>query len=94
MQRVCLALPTMRACPGTIVDLAEEAAYAVETFGAEVHLLVLDTTEGAEFAKNADAVAALAPAPGVFVHHLGNEAQHAFFLDVARRSGGADPGLL
>ncbi|MFD5559812.1 DUF6271 family protein [Kitasatospora griseola] len=94
MQRVCLALPTMRACPGTIADLTEEAAYAVETFGVEVHLLVLDTTEDAEFAKNADAVAALTPAPGVFVHHLGNEAQREFFLDVARRSGGADPELL
>ncbi|MFE9425629.1 DUF6271 family protein [Kitasatospora sp. NPDC006697] len=94
MQRVCLALPTMRPCPGTIVDLAEEAAYAVATFGAEVHLLILDTTTAADFAKNADAVASLAPVPGVFVHHLGNEQQRAFLLGVARRSGAADPELL
>ncbi|MFD8695821.1 DUF6271 family protein [Kitasatospora purpeofusca] len=94
MQRVCLALPTMRSCPGTIVDLAEEAAYAVATFGVEVHLLVLDTTDEAEFAKNADAVAALAPTPGVFVHHLGNAQQREFFRAVAERSGGADPELL
>ncbi|MFE6745303.1 DUF6271 family protein [Kitasatospora purpeofusca] len=94
MQRVCLALPTMRSCPGTIVDLAEEAAYAVATFGVEVHLLVLDTTDDAEFAKNADAVAALAPTPGVFVHHLGNTQQREFFRSVAERSGGADPELL
>ena len=94
MQRVCLALPTMRACPGTVVDLAEEAAYAVATFGVEVHLLVLDTTEAAEFAKNADAVASLTPTPGVFVHHLGNAQQREFLLGVAERSGAADPELL
>ncbi|WP_327072659.1 DUF6271 family protein [Kitasatospora purpeofusca] len=94
MQRVCLALPTMRSCPGTIVDLAEEAAYAVATFGVEVHLLVLDTTDEAEFAKNADAVAALTPTPGVFVHLLGNEQQREFFRSVAERAGGADPELL
>ncbi|TWF71804.1 DUF6271 family protein, partial [Kitasatospora viridis] len=95
MQRVCLALPTMRACPDTIVDLAEEAAYAVATFGVEVHLLVLDTTEAAEFAKNAAAVASLAPTAGVFVHHLGNAEQRDFLLGVAERSGAAaDPALL
>ncbi len=94
MQRVCLALPTMRPCPGTIVDLAEEAAYAVANFGVEVHLLVLDTTTAAEFAKNADAVASLVPTPGVFVHHLGEEEQRDFFRRVAEKSGGADPGLL
>ncbi|MFG3052322.1 DUF6271 family protein [Kitasatospora sp. NPDC048239] len=94
MQRVCLALPTMRSCPGTIVDLAEEAAYAVETFGVEVHLLVLDTTDAAEFAKNADAVAALAPTPGVFVHHLGNDQQREFLRRAAEQSGAADPELL
>ncbi|MFI5529954.1 DUF6271 family protein [Kitasatospora sp. NPDC051853] len=95
MQRVCLALPTMRPCPETIVDLAEEAAYAVEAFGVEVHLLVLDTTAAEAFAKNAEAVAALAPAPGVFVHHLGEERQREWLRGVAERSGsGADPELL
>ncbi|GAA1242135.1 DUF6271 family protein [Kitasatospora nipponensis] len=94
MQRVCLALPTMRACPGTIVDLAAEAAYAVATFGVEVHLLVLDTTDAAEFAKNAAAVASLAPTPGVFVHHLGEARQREFLSRVAKGSGAADPELL
>ncbi|MFJ8043982.1 DUF6271 family protein [Kitasatospora sp. NPDC096147] len=95
MQRVCLALPTMRPCPETIVDLAEEAAYAVATFGAEVHLLVLDTTDDASFAKNADAVATLPATPGVHVHHLGNAQQREFFLRIAERSGSAhDPELL
>ncbi|MEV6976839.1 DUF6271 family protein [Kitasatospora sp. NPDC093806] len=94
MQRVCLALPTMRPCPGTIVDLAEEAAYAVATFGVEVHLLVLDTTDDADFAKNADAVASLTPTPGVVVHHLGNARQREFLRRVSERAGGADPELL
>ncbi|MFE6052987.1 DUF6271 family protein [Kitasatospora sp. NPDC056446] len=94
MQRVCLALPTMRPCPETIAELAEEAAYAVATFGVEVHLLVLDTTDAAAFAENAAAAAALEPAPGVVVHHLGNERQREFFRRVAERTGAADPELL
>ncbi|MFJ6619454.1 DUF6271 family protein [Kitasatospora sp. NPDC091335] len=94
MQRVCLALPTMRPCPDTIVDLAEEAAYAVENFGVEVHLLVLDTTDAVEFAKNAGAVAALEPTPGVFVHHLGEAQQREFLRRASVRSGAADPELL
>ncbi|MGV9271371.1 DUF6271 family protein [Kitasatospora sp. NPDC003701] len=94
MQRVCLALPTMRPCPDTIVDLAEEAAYAVATFGVEVHLLVLDTTDAAAFAKNADAVASLTPTPGVFVHHLGNAQQREFLRRVIERSDAPDPELL
>ncbi|MFE3502153.1 DUF6271 family protein [Kitasatospora sp. NPDC059160] len=94
MQRVCLALPTMRSCPETIAELAEEAAYAVATFGVEVHLLILDTTGAAAFAQNADAVAALEPTPGVAVHHLGEARQREFLRRVAERSGAADPGLL
>ncbi|MEV7600819.1 DUF6271 family protein [Kitasatospora sp. NPDC089797] len=94
MQRVCLALPTMRSCPETIAELHEEAAYAVETFGTEVHLLVLDTTDAATFAENARAVAALAPTPGVVVHHLGEARQREFLRGVAERSGAADPALL
>ncbi|SOB79961.1 DUF6271 family protein [Streptomyces sp. 1331.2] len=94
MQRVCLALPTMRPCPETIAELAEEAAYAVATFGVEVHLLVLDTTDAAEFAQNAAAVAALEPTPGVVVHHLGEAQQRKFLRRVAERSGAADPELL
>ncbi|MBV2155881.1 DUF6271 family protein [Kitasatospora sp. SUK 42] len=94
MQRVCLALPTMRPCPETIADLAEEAAYAVATFGAEVHLLILDTTDGDAFARNAGAVAALAPTPGVVVHHLGEARQREFLRRAVERSGAADPELL
>ncbi|MFJ8474545.1 DUF6271 family protein [Kitasatospora sp. NPDC094011] len=94
MQRVCLALPTMRPCPETIAELAEEAAYAVATFGVEVHLLILDTTGAAAFAQNAAAVAALTPTPGVVVHHLGEARQREFLRRVTERSGAADPALL
>ncbi|MEU9045454.1 MULTISPECIES: DUF6271 family protein [unclassified Kitasatospora] len=94
MQRVCLALPTMRPCAATIADLAEEAAYAVATFDVEVHLLILDTTDAAGFAENAGAVSALAPTPGVVVHHLGEAQQREFLHRVAERSGAPDPELL
>ncbi|MFD5467904.1 DUF6271 family protein [Kitasatospora sp. NPDC127059] len=94
MQRICLALPTMRPCPETIAELAEEAAYAVANFGVEAHLLILDTTGAAEFAQNARAVAALEPTPGVVVHHLGEERQRDFLRRVTERSGAADPELL
>ncbi|MFJ9458967.1 DUF6271 family protein [Kitasatospora sp. NPDC101447] len=94
MRRICLALPTMRPCAGTIADLAEEAAHAVANFGVEVHLLVLDTNDAAGFAENAGAVAALAPAPGVVVHHLGEARQRTFLRRVTERSGAPDPDLL
>ncbi|WP_241681527.1 DUF6271 family protein, partial [Streptomyces sp. CB01881] len=38
MSRICLALPTNRACAATISAVGEEAAYAAEQFGVEVHL--------------------------------------------------------
>lgn len=44
MRRVCLTLPTHRACVGTIAAVGEEAAYGAEKFGVEVHLLVLDSS--------------------------------------------------
>lgn len=94
MQRVCLALPTMRPCPDTIAELAEEAAYAVANFRVEVHLLILDTTDAVGFAENAGAVAALEPTPGVVVHHLGEARQREFLRRVSERSGAADPELL
>lgn len=94
MQRVCLALPTMRPCPDTIAELAEEAAYAVANFDVEVHLLILDTTDAVEFAQNAGTVAALEPTPGVVVHHLSGAQQREFLRRVTERSGAADPELL
>ncbi|MFD8963362.1 DUF6271 family protein, partial [Streptomyces anulatus] len=42
MRRVCLTLPTHRACTGTIAATGEEAAYGARQFDVEVHLLILD----------------------------------------------------
>ncbi|WP_309505694.1 DUF6271 family protein, partial [Streptomyces phytophilus] len=39
MARICLTLPTNRACAATIAAVHEEAAHAAAHFGAEVHFL-------------------------------------------------------
>ncbi|CAM5530675.1 hypothetical protein STANM309S_00834 [Streptomyces tanashiensis] len=63
MRRVCLTLPTHRACPATIRAVAEEAAHGARHFGVEVHLLILDSSEAAVLAGHRRTVAALPPAP-------------------------------
>ncbi|MFE6228983.1 DUF6271 family protein [Streptomyces sp. NPDC057854] len=92
MRRVCLTLPTHRACTATIAAVAEEAAYGAREFGAEVHLLVLDSSASADLAAHRAAVAALPPAPGVVVHHLDEDDQRAFLRAVLATAGlpGAD----
>ncbi|MFI8372306.1 DUF6271 family protein [Streptomyces sp. NPDC085466] len=92
MRRVCLTLPTHRACAATIAAVAEEAAYGAREFGVEVHLLVLDSSAPADLAAHRAAVAALPPAPGVVVHHLDEDRQRAFLEEVLAASGlaGAD----
>ncbi|MGW6561305.1 DUF6271 family protein [Streptomyces hydrogenans] len=92
MRRVCLTLPTNRACTATIAAVAEEAAYGAREFGVEVHLLVLDSSAPADLAAHRTAVAALPPAPGVVVHHLDEERQRAFLRETVAAAGlpGAD----
>ncbi|MDX2293522.1 MULTISPECIES: DUF6271 family protein [Streptomyces] len=92
MRRVCLTLPTHRACTGTIAAVAEEAAYGAREFGVEVHLLILDSSAPADLATHRAAVAALPPAPGVVVHHLDEDRQRAFLREVLTAAGlaGAD----
>ncbi|MFD4372878.1 DUF6271 family protein [Streptomyces sp. NPDC058486] len=92
MRRVCLTLPTNRACTETIAAVAEEAAYGAREFGVEVHLLILDSSPPADLTAHRAAVAALAPAPGVVVHHLDEDRQRAFLREVLAASGlfGAD----
>ncbi|GAA3088571.1 DUF6271 family protein [Streptomyces roseofulvus] len=92
MRRVCLTLPTHRACTGTIAVVAEEAAYGAREFGVEVHLLILDSSAPADLAAHRAAVAALPPAPGVVVHHLDEDRQRAFLREVLTAAGlaGAD----
>lgn len=94
MRRVCLTLPTNRACTATITAVAEEAAYGAREFGVEVHLLVLDSSAPADLAAHRAAVAALPPAPGVVVHHLDEERQRAFLRAVVTASGAAEADRL
>ncbi|WP_405359225.1 DUF6271 family protein [Kitasatospora sp. NBC_00085] len=91
MHRICLTLPTNRACAATISAIGEEAAYAAEHFGVEVHLLVLDSSDEPTFAVHAKAAAALPETPNVIVHHLDEARQRAFLRAVIHRSGVADP---
>ncbi|MFE7334790.1 DUF6271 family protein [Streptomyces griseus] len=87
MRRVCLTLPTHRACSGTIAAIGEEAAYGAREFGVEVHLLILDSSPEPVLAEHRAAVAALPASPGVTVHHLDEDEQRAFLREVTERSG-------
>ncbi|MFK0211610.1 DUF6271 family protein [Streptomyces sp. NPDC090298] len=94
MRRVCLTLPTHRACPETVRAMAAEAAEGARRFRAEVHLLILDSSEAPVLAEHRRTVAALPPAPGVVVHHLDETAQRDFLREVLARSGAAAPERL
>lgn len=87
MDRICLTLPTNRACATTLADVHGEAAYAAGHSGAEVHLLILDSADERVRAEHAGVVAGLPPAAGVVVHHLGEAEQRSFLRDVLRRAG-------
>ncbi|MGW0646609.1 DUF6271 family protein [Streptomyces badius] len=89
MRRVCLTLPTHRACTGTITAIADEAAYGAGEFGSEIHLLILDSSPAPVLSEHRKAVAALPASPGVTVHHLDEDEQRAFLREVLDRSGEA-----
>ncbi|AZK92602.1 MULTISPECIES: DUF6271 family protein [Streptomyces] len=91
MRRVCLTLPTNRACATTIAAVAGEAADGARRFGVEVQLLVLDSSGAPERAGHRAAIAALPEAPGVVIHHLDEEQQRSFLRKVILRSGAAAP---
>ncbi|MFD0077244.1 DUF6271 family protein [Streptomyces sp. NPDC127166] len=91
MRRVCLTLPTHRACSGTIRAVAAEAAHGAREFGVEVHLLILDSSPAPVLAEHRQTVAALPPVPGVVVHHFDEAAQRDFLREVIVRSGVAEP---
>ncbi|MFF5788623.1 DUF6271 family protein [Streptomyces sp. NPDC012693] len=90
MRRICLTLPTDRACAATLRAVAEEAAYGARRFGAEVRLLVLDSSDAPVLAGHRKVVASLPPTPGVIVHHLDEDEQRTFLREVIARSGVAD----
>ncbi|MEU2562409.1 DUF6271 family protein [Streptomyces longispororuber] len=87
MRKICLTLPTNRACAPMVTALGAEAAYAAAHFGVEVHLLVLDSSGPDAFAAHARAARALTEVPGVVVHHLDEAAQRAFLRQAVERSG-------
>jgi hypothetical protein len=93
-RRICLALPTNRACAATLTALGGEAAYAAREFDVDVHVVVLDSGTPGEFARHAAALAALPPAPHVAVHHLDEARQREFLRAAVERSGLAKPELL
>lgn len=90
--RICLTLPTNRACSATIAAIGEEAAYAARCFGVEVHLLILDSSDDGDRSEHAHAVAGLPPAPNVTVHHLDEAQQRNFLRRVILRAGLDEPG--
>ncbi|MFI6586256.1 DUF6271 family protein [Embleya sp. NPDC050493] len=93
MHKICLTLPTNRACAATISAIGEEAAYAATHFDVEVHLLILDSCEESAFAIHAKAVEATPATPNVIVHHLDEAAQRNFLRRVVDRSGVDRPDL-
>ncbi|MEU2060149.1 DUF6271 family protein [Streptomyces sp. NPDC013455] len=91
MNRVCLCLPTNRACSATITALHAEAGYAADRFGAEVRVLVLDSADDRTRAAHTRTIAALPERPGVTVHHLDEERQGAWLRRVIARAGLPEP---
>ncbi|MFC9279033.1 DUF6271 family protein [Streptomyces collinus] len=94
MNRICLTLPTNRACSATITAIHREAVHAATRFGADVQLLILDSCDDGTRAGHAGVVAALPRTAGVTVHHLGEEPQRAFLRRVIERSGLPEPDRL
>ncbi|ANP50145.1 hypothetical protein J2Z21_001144 [Streptomyces griseochromogenes] len=94
MNRICLCLPTNRACPATITAVHREAAYAADRFGADVQLLILDSSDARTRAEHARVAAALPRAAGVTVHHLDERSQRAFLRRAIARTGLPGPDRL
>ncbi|MFC1441614.1 DUF6271 family protein [Streptacidiphilus sp. N1-10] len=94
MRRVCLTLPTDRACAGTIAAVHQEAAYATGRFDVEVHLLVLDSSDDETVAEHAATLDALPPVPNVVLHHLDEAAQRVFLREVIEKARPAQPDLV
>ncbi|MGW1914668.1 DUF6271 family protein [Streptomyces sp. NPDC002076] len=92
--RICLCLPTNRACSATLTAINDEAAYAAQRFGADVQLLILDSSDDRTRAEHARVVAGLHPAPGVTVHHLDESEQRAFLRRTIERAGLPEPDRL
>ncbi|HZN17474.1 MAG TPA: DUF6271 family protein [Micromonosporaceae bacterium] len=94
MDRICLTLPTNRACPAMISAIGEEVRYAAERFGVEVYLLVLDSSDRRAYAAHAAAIAREPRTPNVVTLHLDEAAQRRFLDRVVDRADVAKPQLI
>jgi hypothetical protein len=94
MHKICLTLPTNRACAATVSAISEEAAFAAEHFDVEVHLLILDSSDEHAFAEHAKAVSEAPQATNMSVHHLDEAEQRDFLQRVIRRADVAKPELV
>ena len=94
MKRVCLALPTNRACSDAIAGLGAEAHYAAERFDVEVHLLILDSADAAAQAQHAETLDGIRDSPQVITHHVAEPEQRDFLRRVIRGAETAKPDLL
>ncbi|WP_405610723.1 DUF6271 family protein [Streptomyces sp. NBC_01508] len=94
MRRICLTLPTNRACPATIAAIGAEALHAVGHFDVEVHLLILDSCDTATYEEHTAAVRRLPEHPRVVVHHLTEDDQREFLARAIGRAEATKPELL
>ncbi|WP_328317882.1 DUF6271 family protein [Streptomyces sp. NBC_00388] len=94
MQRICLTLPTNRACAATISAMRAEAAYAAEHFGVEVRLLILDSSGEQDFAEHAKVAGEATGTPQVIVHHLDEAAQRSLLRRMISLADVPKPDLL
>jgi hypothetical protein len=94
MGRICLTLPTNRACSATLTAVAEEAVYAAEQFDVEVVLLVLDSSSEEHFAEHAEVLGTLPRTPGLVPLHLDEAAQRDFLRQVIELADVPKPDLV
>jgi hypothetical protein len=94
MHKICLTLPTNRACAATISAITQEAAYAAGHFDVEVCLLILDSSDEHSFAEHAQVVREAGATPNVSVHHLSETEQSQFLRRVIDRADIAKPDLM
>jgi len=78
MHRICLALPTNRACAGPLSDFLEEAEFAAGNFDVEVFALILDSSPEREFGEHAGIIGGRRRVENVVVLHLDETAQRVF----------------
>ncbi|HEV2342869.1 MAG TPA: DUF6271 family protein [Actinocrinis sp.] len=94
LQRICLVLPTDRACEEMIAAIGAEAHHAADHFDAEVHLLILDSADEHAYAVHAAMLNGMSRSPRVIVHHADEAAQRDFLRRVIRAAGPAKPDLV